>query len=75
MPKEDNKEKKGHTLERILPQLILNQAHGAPLLNLSLQPPTSFVAMERYIGNMLISIIPCHMKILKNKKDILWKEF
>ena len=59
----------------ILTQLILTQALGAPLHNLSLPPPTSFVAMERYIGNMLISIIPCHMKILKNKKDILWKEF
>jgi hypothetical protein len=62
-------------LEGILPQLILNQAHGAPLLNLSLPPPTSFVAMERYIGNMFISIISCHVKILKNKTDILWKEF
>ena len=54
---------------------FLTQALGAPLLNLSLAPPTAFVAMERYIGNMLISIIPCHMKILKNEKDILWKEF
>ena len=48
---------------------------GTPHIDLTLSPPTSFIAMERYIGNMLISIIPCHMKILKNKKDILWKEF
>jgi hypothetical protein len=56
-----------------LPQLILNQPNGAPLLNLSLPPPTSFIAMERYIGNMFISIISCHVKILRYKKDILWK--
>jgi hypothetical protein len=40
-----------------------------------LPSPTSFVAMERYIGNVFISIISCYEKILKNKKDILWKEF
>ena len=54
MPCEDNKEEKGHTLEGILNQLILNQAVGAPLLNLSVPPSTSFVAMKRYIGNVFI---------------------
>ena len=31
--------------------------------------------MERHIGNMFISLISCHLKIIKNKSDILWKEF
>jgi hypothetical protein len=48
---------------------------GAPHIDLTSSPPISFVAMERYIENMLISIISCHVKIIKNKKDILWKEF
>jgi hypothetical protein len=75
VPCEDNKEQNGHTLEGILTQLIMNTAFGAPHLDLTSSPPTSFVAMERYIGNMLISIISCHVKIIMNKMDILWKEF
>ena len=57
MPCEDIKEEKGHTLEGISTQLILNQALGAPHLDLTSSPPSSFIVMERYIGNMLISII------------------
>ena len=66
---------KGHTLEGIFTQVILNQAHGAPHIDLTSTPPTSFVAMERYTGKMFITLLSCHMKIIKNKKDILWKEF
>jgi hypothetical protein len=62
-------------LEEIWTQLIINTAFGAPHLDLTSSPPTSFVAMERYIENMFISIISCHLKIIKNKMDILWKEF
>ena len=54
MPCDDNKEEKGHMLEGILTQFILNQVFGAPLLNLSLGPSTSFVAMKRYIGTVFI---------------------
>ena len=75
MTYEDNKELNGNTLEEILTQLILNQAIGAPLLNLTLPPFISFVAMGRYIENVFISFISCLLKIIKNKKDILWKEF
>ena len=42
---------------------------------LTLEPPTSFVAMERYIGNMFILLISYHVNIIKNKKDVLWMEF
>jgi hypothetical protein len=71
---DDNKEYKGHTLEGILTQLILNKAFGAPYLDLTISLPTSFVAMERYIGNVFISLISCQVLIIKkNKKDILWK--
>ena len=75
MPCEDNKEEKGHTLEGILTKLILNQAVGAHLLNPSFPRSYSFVAMERYIGNVFISFISCLVKIIKKKKDILWNEF
>ncbi len=53
----------------------MNQALGAPHCDLTLSIPTSFVAMERYIGNMFKSLITYHVKIIKNKKDILWTEF
>ena len=62
-------------MDGILTQLILNQPLGAPHLDLTLSPPTSFVAMERYIGNMFILLISYHVNIIKNKKDILWMEF
>ena len=62
-------------MEGILTQLILYEAFGAPQHDLDCLPPISFVAMERHIGNMFISFIPCHVKIIKNKNDILWKEF
>jgi hypothetical protein len=74
MPCDDNKEEKGHMLEGILTQFILNQVFGAPLLNLSLGPSTSFVAMKRYIGNVFISFISCHWLIIKNNIYILWQE-
>ena len=62
-------------LDRILTQIILYQALGAPYRDLTLSLPTSFVAMERYIGNMFILLISYHVNIIKNKKDILWMEF
>ena len=49
----------------------MNKAFGAPLLDLTSSPPTYFVAMERYVGNVFISFIPCQLLIIKNKKDIL----
>ena len=62
-------------MDRILNQLILNQALGAPYCDLTFPPLTSFDAMERYIGNMFVSLISYHVNIIKNKKDILWMEF
>ena len=53
----------------------MNKAFGAPLIDLTSSPPTSFVAMERYGGNVFISFIPCQLLIIKNKKEIIWKEF
>ena len=62
-------------MDGILTQLILNQALGTPHRDLTLAPPTSFVAMERYIGNMFILLISYNVNIIKNKQDILWMEF